>query len=339
MRRSQYLSGNLATMALVVLLWQAQVRAENKSGAGEKSERKSRTKDGELLSKNRTKGQQIKKQVSSAMRRRALIYEPKFAAAAAKYKVDPRALWTIAYLETRFRANLRSPKKAKGLMQFVPGTGARFNLRDPYNADQSIEAAAQYLALLTNQFNGRLDLVLAAYNSGETTVDCYATGRTVRTRGGKVINPRGLKTGGVPPYKETQAYVRRGALVYSRVASAGVFEPELIASVRNLQVPPLTATGTEVASINSDLINLGGAPAVFNSPRTIPAIPISTSAVSSAVEQGFETVFFDVHSGARYLVKSGTIIKPLESVSEDASKGNEDRRETKSVYFVSREEQ
>src|SRR5216110_2930748 len=106
-------------MALVVLLWQAQVKAENKSEAVDKSERKSKPKGGELLSKNRTKGQQIKNQALSAMRRRALIYEPKFAAAAAKYKVDPRALWTIAYLETRFRANLTSPQHAKGLMQFI----------------------------------------------------------------------------------------------------------------------------------------------------------------------------------------------------------------------------
>jgi hypothetical protein len=273
------------------------------------------------------------------MRRRALIYEPKFAAAAAKYNVDPRALWTIAYLETRFRANLTSPKKAKGLMQFVPGTGARFNLRDPYNADQSIEAAAQYLALLTNQFNGRLDLVLAAYNSGETTVDCYATGRTVRTRGGKVINPRGLKTGGVPPYKETQAYVRRGALVYSRVASAGVFQPELLAGVRTLQIPALSATASEVASTNSDLVDLGGTRSIFNSVRTAVPVPLTTAAISSAVEQGFETVFFDVHSGERYLVKSGTIIKPLDQVRDDPGKGNEDRRATKSVYFASREDQ
>jgi soluble lytic murein transglycosylase-like protein len=116
------------------------------------------------------------------MRQRAQVYEPVFAAAARKYNVDPRVLWTLAYLETRFRADQVSPMGAQGLMQFIPSTGARFNLTNPFDAVQSIDAAARYVAELTRQFNGRLDLVLAAYNSGETTVDCYLNGRTVRAK-------------------------------------------------------------------------------------------------------------------------------------------------------------
>src|SRR6266478_8827643 len=86
----------------------------------------------------------------------------------------------------------------------------RFNRTNPYDALQSIDAAARYVSGLPKQFNGRLDLVLASYNSGETAIDCFLNGRTVRTRTGRLINPRGVRTDGVPPYAETQKYVRRG---------------------------------------------------------------------------------------------------------------------------------
>jgi len=146
-------------------------------------------------------------------------------------------------------------------MQFIPSTAKRFNLTNPYDALQSIDAAARYVSELTKQFNGRLDLVLASYNSGETAVDCFLNGRTVRTRSGKLINPRGIKTGGVPPYSETQRYVRRGALVFSRVTSAAVFSPELVAVTRMLQSPAMAISMEEQAAVDRELVDLGGTPA------------------------------------------------------------------------------
>jgi len=223
MKRNQYLPAKLAGLALVVLLWQAEVNAKTES---------EKPKDSEALrssgrdlngSVGVTKSQQLARRSRSSMRQRALMYEPSIAVAAAKYKVDPRALWTIAYLETRFRADQRSPKGAQGLMQFMPGTARRFNLAHPYNGNEAIEAAARYLAELSKRFNWRLDLVLASYNSGETTVDCYLNGRAVRTTSGHIINRGGIRNGGIPPYAETQKYVRRGLLVFTRVASASVF--------------------------------------------------------------------------------------------------------------------
>jgi hypothetical protein len=338
MRRNHYLSVNIATMVLAFLLWQAEVKAETKKDPDVKNEDRAEGENERELAKGVVKHKQLQSRASrTAMRQRALTYEPVIAAAAAKYKVDPRALWTIAYLETRFRANQTSPKGARGLMQMMPGTGVRFNLRNPYDAGQSINAAAQYVALLSEQFNGRLDLVLAAYNSGEATVDCYLTGKTIRTRAGKLINPRGLKTTGIAPYRETEAYVRRGMLVYARITSASIFGAELMASVRRLTVPAIPATAAEVASVNSDLSELSGVPAVLNQIRSIsPAVLASAASSSAKVEQGFTTVFFDVHSGARYLVKSGEIVKPLEPVSD--AYVDESRKElTKSVYFGGRE--
>jgi len=275
------------------------------------------------------------------MRQRALMYEPSIAVAAAKYKVDPRALWTIAYLETRFRADQRSPKGAQGLMQFMPGTARRFNLAHPYNGNEAIEAAARYLAELSKRFNGRLDLILASYNSGETAVDCYLNGRTVRTTSGHIINRGGVRNGGMPPYAETQKYVRRGLLVFTRVASASVFPPELVANVRAMEVPRIAATAGEVVSVNSELAEIGGMPAMLYSLRNVaPAnavAAVTPRQLDPATEQGFDTVFFDVHSGTRYLVKSGRIVKPLETAVDGATVESGRSEVTKSVYFGMRE--
>ena len=98
-------------------------------------------------------------------------------------------------------------------------------------------------------------------NSGETTVDCFLNGRTLRTRSGKLINSRGIKTGGVPPYSETQRYVRRGALVFSRVTSAAVFSPELLPVTRMLQSPAMASSMEEQAAVDRELVDLGGTPA------------------------------------------------------------------------------
>src|SRR5438046_160031 len=96
---------------------------------------------------------------------RAHTYEPFIAEASVKYGVDANLLWTIAYLESRFRPQVISPKGAMGLMQLIPATAARYGLVNPYDPKQSIAAAAQYLRDLLNRFDGRLDLVLAAYNA------------------------------------------------------------------------------------------------------------------------------------------------------------------------------
>jgi soluble lytic murein transglycosylase-like protein len=274
------------------------------------------------------------------MRQRALLYEPYIAAAARRYGVDPRVLWTLAYLETRFRPDQVSPKGARGMLQFIPSTAARFNLANPFDAIQSIDAAARYVAELTKQFNGRLDLVLAAYNSGEGAVDCYLNGKSLRKSDGHFINPRGIKTSGVPPYSETQAYVRRGVLVFARVTSASVFSPELVASTRMLQAPAVPVLVSEQTAIDRELVALGGSqPAVLFSPKAAATLASVNPAAVQAV--AYQEVFFDVHSGARYLVQSGEIVKPLERVSDEPAESgvNAPRKDvSKSVYLGSRED-
>jgi soluble lytic murein transglycosylase-like protein len=107
----------------------------------------------------------------------------------AKHGVDPYLVFCVMEQESHFSARAVSPKGARGLMQLMPGTGARFGVRNPFSPAENIAAGTRYLKQLMNQFNGRVDLVLASYNAGEGAV---------------------VKFGHrVPPYRETRDYVRR----------------------------------------------------------------------------------------------------------------------------------
>ncbi|HKR58722.1 MAG TPA: lytic transglycosylase domain-containing protein [Pyrinomonadaceae bacterium] len=151
---------------------------------------------------------------------RAVHYHPAIRATAARYRVDPHLLWTIAYLETRFRPRLVSPKGARGLMQFIPATGRRYGLlthSDLHDPIRSLDAAARYVKDLNTMFAGRIDLVLAGYNAGENAV---------------------IKSGyRVPRYRETRGYVSRGVSVFERIAGANILslERQQFQSHRNKQ--------------------------------------------------------------------------------------------------------
>jgi len=125
-----------------------------------------------------------------------------------RYGIDPRILRAVCFTESRYRANAVSPKGALGLMQFMPDTAAQYGLRNPFDPRSAIDAGAHYLRDLLVRFSGRIDLAVAAYNAGEGAVQSFRSGKPLILRTGKVINPRGLITGGIPPYPETQNYVR-----------------------------------------------------------------------------------------------------------------------------------
>ena len=183
-------------------------------------------------------------------RTRAARYEPIIASAARRHGVDPRVLWTIAYLETRFRPHLVSPARAAGLMQFIPSTARRFGLANPFDPEASIDAAARYVRFLSRQFGGRLDLVLAGYNAGEGAVAAFRDGRTLKLPNGRVINPRAIRTGGVPPYRETRGYVASGRAVFAGLAMRGAFGRSDTSSDVE---PARVATPAELVEIRQDL--------------------------------------------------------------------------------------
>jgi len=154
-------------------------------------------------------------------RTRAKVYEPLIASTAERYNVEPNLLWTIAYLESRFSHNAVSYKKGKpcayGLMQFTGSTALRYGLINPHDPRESLDAAARYVRDLQTRFGPRLDLILAAYNAGEGTVEAFREGRSLVLPNKKIINPRGQRTGGIPPYTETRQYVARGEIIYQEL--------------------------------------------------------------------------------------------------------------------------
>lgn len=246
------------------------------------------------------------------VRTRAAYFENEILRAAQIEGVDPNVLWTIAYNETRFRPWLTSPKDARGLMQFIPSTAARFGLENPYQPVPAIRAAARYVKVLSNLFGGRIDSILAAYNSGEGTVSAYLTGKSLRN-GQKVINPKGIKTiGGVPPYAETITYVGRGLKIYRWLIMRGAFP----ASVARANFPTvISATVARVGVFDRELRNVPDFSNIVSLPQTTQNQVVAVNSVVSETmpqvekqnlnEPNLTEVYYDSRSGSRYLMNNG----------------------------------
>lgn len=109
-------------------------------------------------------------------------------ALAPAYRLNPNLVLAVIEAESGFNPAAQSPKNAQGLMQLIPATAERFGVANVWDPEQNVRGGMAYLKWLMKQFNGDVELVLAAYNSGEGAVQRY---------------------GGVPPYNETRDYVAR----------------------------------------------------------------------------------------------------------------------------------
>ena len=129
-------------------------------------------------------------------------------ASARQHRLDPLLVRAVVLTESAGRPRARSPKGARGLMQLMPATAARFGVADLDDPAQNIDGGARYLRWLLDRFGGNVTLALAGYNAGEGAVDRY---------------------GGIPPYRETHHYVRRvrathaalGRILARKLARAG----------------------------------------------------------------------------------------------------------------------
>ena len=113
---------------------------------------------------------------------------------APQYGVHPGLAYAVIRAESNFNPLAVSQKNAQGLMQLIPATAARFRVKQPLDPEQNIRGGLSYLRWLLAYFKGDVPLVVAAYNAGEGAVERYK---------------------GIPPYPETQGYVRRIQEVFS----------------------------------------------------------------------------------------------------------------------------
>jgi soluble lytic murein transglycosylase-like protein len=121
-------------------------------------------------------------------------------AAVKKHELDAALLHAMIEAESAYQPEAVSHTGAIGLMQLMPGTAARFNVSDSSNPKQNVMGGAEYLKYLLSYYQNNLKLAIAAYNAGEGAVDKY----------GKTI----------PPYRETQKYVKHVFSLYRRNLTA-----------------------------------------------------------------------------------------------------------------------
>jgi len=170
--------------------------------AGHKLLRHYKTKK---LSKNKTRSSKSSKPTSiiacghladTKIERKTLPYLPAIKKYASKYGVDENLIKAMIRQESCFNPKALSHAGAMGLMQLMPGTANYLKVKNAWNSEQNIEGGVKYISQQLKRFKGDKKLALAAYNAGP----------------GKVI-----KYNGIPPYRETQGYVKKIMAEYDRL--------------------------------------------------------------------------------------------------------------------------
>lgn len=155
--------------------------------------------------------------------------------ASRKYSIDPLLIYAQMHQESAFKRKARSHKGASGYMQLMPATARRFGVTDIYDPEQNIYAGVKYMRWLLNKFNGDVVLALAGYNAGEGAVMKYGNN--------------------VPPYRETQEYVRRITGRYDQISNPSYSKPVIevnrttAAKINNEKPKPLSTIELDVMTV------------------------------------------------------------------------------------------
>jgi len=134
-----------------------------------------------------------------------------------RYGIDPLLIYAQMHQESGFKLKATSYKGASGLMQLMPATAVRFGVTNIYEPKQNIDAGVKYMRWLLDKFGGDVELALAGYNAGEGAVMKY-----------------GYQ---IPPYRETQEYVRRITARYNSISNPNI--AKTVRKVTNTQAAKL----------------------------------------------------------------------------------------------------
>lgn len=180
------------------------------------------------------------------MKPRPSAYDGLIDQAARRARLDPLLVKSVMHAESGFNPNAVSRKGARGLMQLMPGTAARYGVSHVFDPHENVMGGARYLSHLLDRFDGRLELALAGYNAGENAV---------------------TEAGGIPPYDETRRYVTKVMRLYrqyKRGSCRQKLDTEAVrakiiscsggtpAPVARREVDVGTSSGTTLLSADSD---------------------------------------------------------------------------------------